>query len=252
MSPSRLRDLAKQIVGKKKMLAMTGAGMSTESGIPDFRSSGGLWEKYPPQEYATMEAFLAHPEKVWHMINEMQAMIRRAKPNPGHFSLTCMEQVGVLEGVITQNVDGLHERAGSKNVVCFHGSSDALVCLRCKFDFSRDSIEATENKGFPPRCRECDSILKPRVVFFGEPIEPWVLQRAGDLVDGASILLVVGTSATVAPASYIPPAAKRRGCLVIEINLEKTLLSQTCADVTILGKSGEILPELCREIEKIL
>lgn len=229
------------VAGAKKTVAvLTGAGISVESGIPDFRSKGGLWTRFPPEEYATIAAFRRDPEKVWRMLSEMEKVLDAAAPNPGHTTLAEMERRGFVGGIVTQNIDGLHQAAGSKSVVEFHGSHATLSCLSCGAAMTRAEARALP---LPPRCG-CGKILKPDVIFFGEAIPGLALARAQELAKSCSVMLVVGTSAEVAPASQMPALAKRCGAKIIEVNLERTMLTATVTDVFLRGRAGESLPEL--------
>jgi NAD-dependent deacetylase len=242
-----IQKAAKDIVDSRKTIALTGAGISVESGIPDFRSAGGLWSRYDPEEYAHISAFQANPEKVWQMLQEMMALVLGAEPNPAHIALAELEAMGVLSSVITQNVDGLHQRGGSRAVIEFHGSNRWLVCLACG-----DRREATSFsfEVIPPRCPHCSAILKPDVVFFGEPI-PWEAQtRSFEEARQCDVVLVIGTSAVVYPAAGIPTTAKQNGATVIEINTEPTPLTDFAADYLIQGPAGQILPEIVQEVKR--
>lgn len=230
-------------------VALTGAGISVESGIPDFRSPGGLWERFPPERYATIEAFLADPEDVWRFLSELEAIVEGARPNAAHAALARLESMGRLRAVVTQNVDGLHQAAGQGEVVEFHGSGRRLVCLGCGASRGANEVEARDG---PPRCPRCARILKPDVVLFGEIIPEAALRRSRDLVASASFLLVVGTSAVVFPASDLPYLAAHAGVPVIEVNVEPTVLTGSVADVTVLGRAGEVLPELVSAVEAAL
>jgi NAD-dependent deacetylase len=229
-------------------IALTGAGISVESGIPDFRSAAGLWSKYSPEEYATIEAFHADPHKVWTMLAEMVTLVTQAKPNPAHVGLANLEEMGKLHTVITQNIDGLHQVAGSHHVIEFHGSTASLSCLSCGYMTGRDTVSVEQ---LPPTCPRCHSILKPDVVFFGEPI-PWdAHQAAMEAARTCDLLLVIGTSAMVYPAAAIPPTAKDCGAKVIEINLEPTPLTHHVSDLIVKGSSGEILPGMVKELRRL-
>jgi NAD-dependent deacetylase len=185
-------------------LALTGAGISVESGIPDFRGAEGLWSKFDPNEYATITAFRENPEKVWEMAREMAEIVRRAKPNKAHVGLHELEKIGFLHCIITQNIDNLHQAAGSKNVIEYHGNSSMLSCLWCGNKYR----EEEKREEYLPRCN-CNKILKPDVVFFGEAVPEEALNRSFLLASSAKVLMVVGTSAVVSPANTIPAIAKQ-------------------------------------------
>jgi NAD-dependent deacetylase len=208
-----------------------------ESGIPAFRGSQGLWDRYDPMEFAYIESFLANPGKVWQMLIELRDIVAQARPNPAHLALAQLESMGHLKAVITQNIDGLHQEAGNKNVIEFHGNGQRLVCLSCKKVYAQEVVNAQD---LPPRC-SCRGILKPDVVFFGEPIPVDASQKAFQEACSCDIMLVVGTSAVVAPASNLPFLAKQRGALIIEINLEKTHLSNTISDYVLEASAGQAL-----------
>ncbi len=175
-------------------------------------------------------------------------MVEKAKPNAGHQALAQLEELGVVAGVITQNIDNLHSEAGSQRVVEFHGNASRLVCLAC--GYHQDSRAALPSHG-PPRCPSCSTILKPDVVFFGEPIPEQALRNASQMVRDCEVMLVAGTSATVAPASSLPLVAKAAGAALLEVNLEQTGLSAS-ADITLRGRAGEVLPALAHAVEKKL
>ena len=232
-----VREAVRLLRGRGDAVALTGAGISVESGIPAFRGSQGLWAKYDPAEYATIGAFLRDPEKVWRMLTEMTALCRGAAPNPAHAGLSDLEGMGILRAVITQNVDGLHQAAGSRNVIEYHGNMESLVCVSCWKQYPTRERWAG---GAVPAC-DCGQILKPNVVLFGEPI-PWLAQeRAEEEARTCGVLLVVGTSAQVSPACDIPRIAKKAGAAVVEINPEETPLTTSVTNVHIPGAASEIL-----------
>jgi NAD-dependent deacetylase len=242
-----IKRAAQDIVSSQKTIALTGAGISVESGIPDFRSAGGLWSKYDPEEYAHIGAFRSNPAKVWHMIKDMMELVLGAEPNPAHIALAELEKMGLLSSVITQNVDGLHQRGGSKEVIEFHGSNQWLICLQCGYRQDAASISLDV---IPPPCPQCNAILKPDVVFFGEPI-PWEAQtRSFEEARTCDLVLVVGTSAVVYPAAGIPTSAKQSGATVVEINMEPTPLTGYISDYLIQGAAGAILPKIVEEVRK--
>jgi NAD-dependent deacetylase len=221
-------------------IVLTGAGVSVESGIPDFRSPGGIWEKYPPHVYGTIDAFRENPERFWTFYLELARLCAGAKPNPAHAALAKLEAMDLIDGVITQNVDGLHQAAGSKNVIELHGGADALVCIECRAKRSEKIAALTG----PPRC-ECGAILKPDVVLFNEMLPFGTIERAQDLARRCDVCLVVGTSAIVYPAASIPEIAFDHGATLCELNLEATSLTHTGrVRHFIEGSAGETLPRL--------
>lgn len=229
-----------------RVAALTGAGISVESGIPDFRSPGGIWEKYDPRLFATIEAFRRDPARVWTFLRELGAMLVGARPNPAHIALATAEQARILSGVVTQNVDSLHQAAGSKNVIEVHGSGTRLRCLECG---TTCDLSVAGPAGVP-RC-QCGGLLKPDVVLFGEELPPGALATAERLVREAGTLLVIGTSGAVWPVGELPIIARDHGVHVVEMNLEPTDVSHV-AHASIFGKAGETVPELFREIRAAL
>lgn len=227
-------------------LALTGAGISVESGIPDFRSAQGLWARYDPAEYATIEAFRADPEKVWRMLAEMGRLIEAAKPNEAHLGLGDLEGMGLLHFIITQNVDDLHQAGNAKNVIEYHGNASTLSCLGCGKGYKA----AEKRAQIPPRC-QCGRILKPDVVFFGEVIPQDAMSRSFDLASSAEVLMVIGTSALVSPANTIPVIAKQQGAKVIEINTERTHLTAETTDIFLCGGAGEIVSALVAKVKEM-
>jgi len=205
-----------------------------------------MWEKFDPAEYATIGAFLRDPERVWKMLTEMIDILESASPNPAHFGLAELERLKILRSVITQNVDGLHQAAGSGKVIEFHGNPRELVCVVC---WKRYPSLAKIEEGIPPRCR-CGAILKPDIVFFGEPI-PWGAQEESDTeARDCDVLLVVGTSAQVTPACDIPKIAKGHGAFIIEINPEETPLTRSVTDLHIPGSASTVITGLLEEVRR--
>ena len=248
MDHKLIQKAAGEILHSKKTIAFTGAGISVESGIPDFRGAQGLWQKYDPEEYAHIHAFYSNPERVWLMLKDMFALVMSANPNPAHYGLAELERMGLLSSIITQNVDGLHQAAGSHKVVEFHGSHRTLTCLKCSTTMDGSSLKMED---LPPRCSRCSSLLKPDVVFFGEPI-PWEAQSISfKESNSCSLVLVIGTSAVVYPAASIPITAKERGATVIEINMERTPLTDQISDYLLAGSAGEIVPALVEEVKRL-
>jgi len=232
------RDLAGIIRRHPRVAALTGAGISVESGIPDFRSAGGLWARFDPMEYAYIRAFRRNPAKVWAMLTEMDALITRARPNPAHIALAELEARGFLRGIITQNVDNLHQAAGSNRVVEYHGNALRFVCDTCRGHHPRESLDFSHT---PLYCL-CGGLIRPDVVFFGEAIPPAAQAEAEDLARQCDLMLVIGTSGEVAPASYIPAIAKEWNALIVEVNLEPTRLTYSLTDHFLPGSAGQVLP----------
>jgi len=241
-----INQAAETIYGSTFTMALTGAGISVESGIPDFRSAGGLWSKYDPAEYADIHAFRSNPEKVWHMLRDMEELVVNAKPNKAHLGMGELEQMGFLHSIVTQNVDNLHQAGGARNVIEYHGNSSTLTCMSCGKQYT-----AEEKRGeWPPHCA-CDRILKPDVVFFGEPIPVDALNRSFELASKSNALMVVGTSAVVSPANTIPMIAKQNRAKIIEINKEETHLTQSITDIFLKGSAGEIIDRLVERVKGI-
>jgi len=241
-----IKKAAQAVLDSSLTLALTGAGISVESGIPDFRSKGGLWDRYDPEEYASIYSFQRDPEKVWHMLREMEETVDQARPNAAHIGLAELEEMGMLRSVITQNVDNLHQEAGSKDVIEYHGNSRSLTCLWCnrRYDYAQKKGE------YPPYCA-CGRILKPDVVFFGEAIPMEAMTRSYQLASSCRALLIIGTSAVVSPFNVLPRQAKQVGATIIEINLERTVLSDHITDILLLGKATEVVSRLVSAVREL-
>jgi len=229
----------------KNTIALTGAGISVESGIPDFRSAGGLWSIYDPSDYATIDAFMNNPEKVWNMLRDMDKLVSQAKPNRAHIGMGYLERMGYLKCIITQNVDNLHQAGGARNVIEYHGNQNTLLCLSCGNKYTMEE----KRKEFTPKC-ECGRILKPNVVMFGEAIPQAALYDSMQLANTAQALLVVGTSAVVSPANSIPILAKKNGAKIIEINKESTHLTSRLTDLFLQGDAGDIIEKIVNVIKE--
>ena len=244
MNDDLIKKTAQVIHRSNKVVAFTGAGISVESGIPDFRGAGGLWEKYDPSEYATIEAFHANPQKVWRMLKEMGSLLESSRPNPAHLALARLEEMGHVRSVITQNIDNLHQDAGSKRVIEFHGTHRKMVCLTCGRLYDRGEVQL---EILPPRCR-CTGVLKPNVIFFGESI-PWGAHlEAQQEAKNCEVMLVVGTSAVVSPACDLPVRAKGSGAVIVEVNLKKTPLTRHVSDWILMGSASSILQSVLEQV----
>ena len=250
-----IRKVAEDIVGSKKVISLTGAGISTESGISDFRGPNGLWERYDPDDF-NIERFLEDPARFWRLNLEMREdgfEMSEAGPNPAHIALARLEEIGFMDCVITQNVDNLHFMAGSSHVIEFHGNSSRARCLSCK-DTYPDKVarKKTESGELPPRC-DCGGVLKPDAVFFGERIPTDALEESEEQAKSCDLMLVIGTSASIYPAAALPRIAKEdNGAKVVEINAEPTAITGVISDYLIKGRAGEILPKIVRVVEGLL
>jgi NAD-dependent deacetylase len=225
----------------KTIFVLTGAGISAESGVPTFRGQDGLWRNYSATDLATPEAFGRNPELVWEWYHWRQSIILGAKPNPAHYALVELEQRSERFLLLTQNVDGLHHGAGSKNILELHGNIFRAQCTGCGRIFDH-RIEPGKKADNSPRC-DCGHLLRPAVVWFGEPIPQDIWQRSLEFLGGADCAIICGTSNVVWPAAAIPEIAQRNRIKTIEINLEPTPISDF-VDLSLLGKAGEILPAL--------
>jgi NAD-dependent deacetylase len=220
-------------------VALTGAGVSTESGIPDFRSPTGMWAQFDPLEYATLGAFQRDPEKVWRFYAPRFSMLTDAEPNRAHLMLAELEKYGLLRAVITQNIDLLHERAGSREVVEVHGSIRTSTCLSCGARYALDEVLGLLDAG-APRCTACGEVLKPDVVFFDELLPNEAIDRAYELAGEARLLLVVGSSLEVWPVAELPLVTLRGGGKVAVVNDGPTSVDDR-AELKLAGNAGEIL-----------
>lgn len=237
--------LASAIRRSARVAVLTGAGISAESGIPTFRGAEGLWKKFRPEELANFDAFMANPELVWAWYRFRRDIVRKAEPNPGHRALVAWESLVDKFTLITQNVDGLHARAGSKRVVELHGNIETDLCLDCGRKRAGEAAGETDPLPVCP----CGGRLRPGVVWFGELLPTEAMAQADRAASGCDLFLTVGTSAVVHPAASLPRLAKSRGATLVEINPEPTPVSEY-ADFTLYGPAGEILPELVRWLER--
>ena len=228
-----------------KGMAFTGAGISVESGIPPFRGPGGLWHKYDP-DFIELNYFYAHPERSWAQIREVfYDNWGSALPNGAHRAVAALEQEGFLHTVVTQNIDCLHQRAGSKHVLEFHGTLDKLVCMECdaRFDTTRELI-APER----PSCPKCGGLLKPDFVFFSEGIPEDAFHGSFAAAADCDYVIVIGTTGEVMPACEVPREAKRHGAKIIEINLQESAYTNSITDLFLHGRAVEVMETLLREV----
>ncbi|MFP4480124.1 MAG: NAD-dependent protein deacylase [Desulfohalobiaceae bacterium] len=227
----------------KYQVAFTGAGISVPSGIPDFRSPGGIWSKYDPMQVATAQALVKNPRGVWEFMLDTLQMLDSSDPNPAHLALADMEKNGWLQGVITQNIDNLHQRAGSATVVEYHGNFQRFYCARCNVQISLEEIRKLAQEQIPVICGSCQGFIRPDVVFFGEPIPQEAQALSVKLMRRTDLLIIAGTSGEVAPANMLPREVKMQGGWIIEINLGQTHY-QDISDIKIDAPVQDVLPHL--------
>lgn len=245
MMKNELDAAAAILRGAKCVVALTGAGISAESGVPTFRGEDGLWRHFRAEDLATPEAFARDPKLVWEWYDWRRGIIAGVSPNPGHVTLAAWENHFPEFALITQNVDGLHARAGSTRLAELHGN---IWKVRCTKEETISDDHSVPLKEIPPRCSRCGSLLRPHIVWFGESLDSEVLGRAFSLSAACEVMLVVGTSALVHPAASLPYRAAANGAKIIEINPFSTPLTGE-ADISIQGKAGEVLPEIARRLE---
>jgi NAD-dependent deacetylase len=233
-----VNELATLLHERQPCLVLTGAGISTESGIPDFRSPTGIWAQYDPMEYATIDAFRRDPEKVWEFYALRLGVLADAEPNAGHLALAELERRGLVAAIVTQNIDGLHQKAGSREVIEVHGSIRTASCLRCG-----ERVALERKPKAPPPCPACGAILKPDVVMFGELLPNAAMERALALARGAGLLLVVGSSLEVYPVAGLPDETLSAGGALAIVNRGTTPFDRLAA-VRIDGGAGETLSRL--------
>jgi len=246
MEETNIREVADQIKRSARVTAFTGAGISVESGIPPFRGENGIWEQYDASNL-DIRYFLSHPEMSWEVIrNIFYQRFETAQPNAAHITLAQMEAYGFLQTVITQNIDNLHQRAGSRIVIEYHGNSHRLICLKCGslYEVSPEILEE-----IPPRCERCSTILKPDFVFFGEPIPIKAHQRALEETRISDLWLLVGTSGEVYPAASLPFEAKSKHKIIVEVNVQPTNFTRQISDYFLQGKAAQILPQVLEELK---
>lgn len=239
MKTESLTELIPKLKVAQRVVALTGAGISAESGLPTFRGDGGLWKKYKAEDLASIEGFLQKPDVVWEWYEYRRSIYAQAKPNAGHLALVEFEQIFPAFTLVTQNTDGLHRMAGSENILELHGSLRRNRCHSCGQLFP-EKIE--QNGQIPPRCG-CGGMLRPDVVWFGEPLSPAILDEALEVSARAEVFFSVGASALVQPAATLPLLAKRNGAVMVEINVEETPLTPM-ADFFLLGTASVWLGQI--------
>ncbi|MCF8304374.1 MAG: NAD-dependent deacylase, partial [Bacteroidales bacterium] len=242
------RNIAKAtelIKDANRLTGFTGAGISVESGVPPFRGNDGIWNKYSPRTLE-IDYFHQNPKKSWRVIKKLfYDFFADAQPNKAHYVMAQMEQQGMMKEVITQNIDNLHQAAGSKTVYEFHGNSQYLVCQKCG---KRYKAEESLMKIIPPKCPECEGLLKPDFIFFGEPIPQDALAASYEAAQSSDVFLVVGTTGEVFPAAQIPHLASNNGAKIIEVNTGPSAFTTTITDIYLGGKATEIMSKLAENL----
>ncbi len=229
----------------RTLTAFTGAGISVESGIAPFRGTNGIWNKYDPK-YLELNYFLSHPKESWQFIRELFFQnFSQASPNKAHTVLARLEKAGLLQAVITQNIDNLHFKAGSSNVIEFHGNSRQLICTKCAFS---TPVHDELWDSLPPLCPKCSAVLKPDFIFFGEDIPSDAFSRSFVLAARSDVMLVIGSTGEVYPAASVPEHAKQSGAKIIEINPQPTGFTERLSDIFLQGKATDMMSALAKEI----
>jgi NAD-dependent deacetylase len=241
----KIEALSKLIYESNNIIALTGAGMSTESGIADFRSpESGLWTKVDPYEFGSISSYVARTGKNLNFMLEIGMNIFRAKPNKGHKALTKLQKLGKLKGILTQNIDGLHQKAKSINIIELHGTVNEAICMRCKKVYPITiMINQFVKEKRSPSCEVCNGLLKPNAIFFGEPLESHTLQAADNMIKDCDLMIVLGSSLVVYPAAFYPRKVLSQGAKLAIINIQETDVDSS-ANVIIHQKIGEILPKV--------
>ena len=251
----KFKQVARWITHSKRVVVFSGAGLSTESGIPDFRSPGGVWDRYNPEDF-DFQNFLASEasrEKYWQMATEMYEPMKTAQPNLAHLAIGEMEKLGKLDCVITQNIDGLHFKAGNseEKVIQLHGTAIFVSCLTCKKRYDRDEIQERVKKGEKaPRCSDCGGLLKPATISFGQSMPERETEEAYHRSSLSDLFIVIGSSLVVQPAASMPLVAKRNGAKLVIINRDPTPYDDM-ADIVIHGQAGPIMEDILNEVKEI-
>lgn len=250
-----IEESAQLVARARHLVALTGAGLSVESGIPPFRGPGGLWTKHGEPPMNGYQRFLADPRRAWEErinprgpMRELWGTLLNARPNPAHLALAELEQIGVLRCLITQNIDNLHTMAGSRLVAEIHGNYTLVRCITCGTRYRWNEVSFEK---LPPLCPQCRGILKSDTVSFGEPIPVDVLSRCFEAAEQCDCMIVAGTSATVYPAAQFPVTVREAGGHLIEVNPYETDLTRLCS-ISVRGPAGEVLPLLAARAKEIL
>lgn len=229
----------------KYVVAFTGAGISAESGIPTYRGSGGMWEKYDPEKLASIDYFHRDPSLYWNFFKDVRyPSLKQAQPNSAHYALGKLEEKGILKALITQNVDGLHQLAGNERVLEMHGNTKRILCLNCSSTYDMENIQSLLENQVPPKCPKCSGLLKPDVVLFGETLPVQVLDEANQEARKCDLFLSVGSSLVVQPAASLPGIAKNNGAKLVIINKGSTPFDKY-ADFVFHSSASEVLRDFC-------
>ena len=242
-------DLIDRLAAADHVAALTGAGISAESGIPTFRDAGGIWDEFDPQELANVDAFLDNPKLVQAWYQHRRQIVQEAEPNAGHQALVALERHVDRVSVITQNVDDLHHRAGSRRVVELHGNITRSYCMDCERDADPDTVDAAIQNGEPAQCPDCGGLIRPDVVWFGEMLPPAAVDAARSAAHAADVFFSIGTSAVVYPAAQLPVTARQAGAYVVEVNPDRTPLSDD-VDAFLQREAGTALPAIVQALNE--
>lgn len=249
VSGTQIQKAAQLFIESSSTVALTGAGVSTESGIPDFRGPNGLWTKVDVAKFASIDAFLSDPKGWWLTALELSPTIMNAKPNPAHKMMAKLEKMGFIHWLVTQNVDGLHRRAGSEKVLEVHGSLWSASCIVCHTQVGRRHLErAIKKRWIPPTCPDCGGILKLDAVLFGEALPREVMAQAVEAARNCQLMLIVGSSLLVYPVATIPSIARQSGAHLIIINQEETPFDDV-ADLVFHAEAGDILTQITKAVK---
>ena len=243
-----IQNIKDKILDLDKIVFLTGAGISKESGIPTFRGPEGLWRQYDPMKLASISGFYEDPKLVWEFYKSRQELIYNCSPNLGHFSIANFEKIKKSSYILTQNIDGLHERAGSNNIVELHGNILKIKCTNCNFKDKLKEI-LKDDDPLPPICTQCKNVLRPSIILFGEPLDQQVWEQAEQISNNCDVMFIIGTSLNVSPVNQLPLYAKRNNAILVEVNPEPSIFTDLM-DYSIQGSATAILPQLLDIPEK--
>ncbi|MGC9071840.1 MAG: NAD-dependent protein deacetylase [Acidilobus sp.] len=244
------KRVAEALVSSEFAVMLTGAGVSTASGIPDFRGPQGLWRRVDPSLFE-ISYFYSNPLDSWRLFADRFGTLREVRPNPAHLGIARLEEIGLVKAVITQNIDGLHQAAGSRRVIELHGNARYAVCTECGRRYPVEEALSAVREGRLPTCPACGGLLKPDVVYFGEPLSPEALQEAYMMAENSDLFLVVGSSLAVSPANQLPVVAKARGARLMIVNMGETALDDI-ADLKVEAPVERFVPMVCAMAEDMV